>query len=132
MKKHYVTPVLRGETFQTDEYIAACYACIDMGGSNSDTTISKVYLDADRDGFLDSNETTEISWKVQNDCGTHGSGGKLAHYITDTQLAGLDYVIIVKKDGSTMSAVKITQRMSDKDSYGGSYPHFCDLKSNAS
>ena len=133
MKKIYTQPQLIGESFIANEYVAACYSCLDMGSHSKN--FSAIYVDADKDGILDANETTTISASFRNDCGQTGSGGRLAHYISDEQLADpakCTYVIIVRNNGSHVPAIKITGRMSDNDSYGGEYPHFCDRQSNAS
>ena len=135
MKKIYTQPQLIGESFIANEYVAACYSCLDMGSNSKN--FSAIYVDTYKDGVLDANETTQITGvSYRNDCGKTGSGGKLAHYITDAQLADATkctYVIIVRNIGTQVPAIMIQHRMDEvKDSYGTEFPHFCDRQSNAS
>lgn len=120
MKRKYSAPKMEFEVFKANEYVAGCYTCLNMNYAQA------VYYDTDGDGVKDDNETSKYTgWGEMNDCGTDGSGNRLAHYMTDEEAAACTKVLVQYGTNTYTPALMVTGRFSNS-------PHFCERKSNAS
>lgn len=125
MKREYMRPELYCEKFVASEYVAACYSekisCMNMNAGQEGLT---VYVDANKNGILDSGETTKFTkWNFKNDCNTNGDESGKNHSINPANLLNYEWVIVHDKKTGKNTAAILDYAKVDKD-----VPHFISIK----
>ena len=116
MKKSYTRPIITADIFVANEYVSACFACLNLNN------VKAVYKDVDNDGDYDAGTDTAMRVSHMNDCDTNGTG-EAVHNLDD--LSNITYAFVFYDKDNYVRAPIIEKA-------GHNSPQFGDPHSNKS